>query len=86
MDVSCGEWFVIALDSEGCLYSFGQNDFGELGTGDFEIWTLPNHISELNWRFIDNVKAGSNFVIALGWKKTYLKETKEKSSSPLRVK
>jgi alpha-tubulin suppressor-like RCC1 family protein len=35
--VSVGERFVIALDNEGALYSFGQNDFGELGTGDFEL-------------------------------------------------
>lgn len=49
------------------------------------MWVNPNQIIELNWRFIDSVEAGSNFVIALGWKKVYLKDKWEKSSSPLKA-
>ena len=34
VDVSCGEKFIICLDSDGAVHTVGQNDFGELGTGD----------------------------------------------------
>jgi alpha-tubulin suppressor-like RCC1 family protein len=41
VSVSVGNGFGVALSNQGYLYSWGVNDFGQLGTGDFKMRTTP---------------------------------------------
>jgi alpha-tubulin suppressor-like RCC1 family protein len=34
VQVSCGEAFSVALDEEGCMYTTGSSEFGQLGNGE----------------------------------------------------
>jgi alpha-tubulin suppressor-like RCC1 family protein len=36
--------FGTAIDSDGYLYAWGQNSFGQLGLGDFRSRKLPTKI------------------------------------------
>lgn len=85
-NVTVGERFVLALDSKGKIWSFGENEGGELGLGDFEQRPYPCEVKELGRRFIEHVSAGRNFAIALGRRKVGVKETRQRSSSPLKAK
>ena len=41
VSVAVGNGFGVALSNHGYLYSWGVNDFGQLGSGDFKIRTTP---------------------------------------------
>jgi len=45
--VSCGEYFSVCLSEDGDLYSFGYNDFGQLGHGDTKNYYFPKKIEIL---------------------------------------
>lgn len=43
--ISCGFSFTACLDEEGTIWSFGENNFGQLGTGDTKARHVPHQIS-----------------------------------------
>jgi len=65
-DIDIGLNFAICLDSEGNLYSWGNNTNGELGLGDFENRDSFNNIIALKGRKIKGIQCGGDFVLVLG--------------------
>ena len=61
-DASAGSDFTVALDTNNNLWSFGKNDYGQLGLGDTSLRNLPTKITGSNWQ---KVNAGANHVLAI---------------------
>lgn len=45
--VSCGEQSTICIDEQGSMWSFGQNYYGQLGTGNLECQKTPQKIQNI---------------------------------------
>jgi alpha-tubulin suppressor-like RCC1 family protein len=41
--VAAGLWHTVCITIEGCVYAFGGNQFGQLGTGADEAEVHPFH-------------------------------------------
>lgn len=65
-DVAIGGLFGVVLDARGCLYSWGSNANGELGTGDFESRATPCLVEGLQSKTVAKVSCGGAYVMALG--------------------
>jgi alpha-tubulin suppressor-like RCC1 family protein len=62
--VACGRDFAVALDANGNLYSWGNNDYGQLGLGQTEKFkATPQVIREIN--NVVEVACGDFHVLAL---------------------
>ena len=46
-EISCGFNFTVCIDNEGELWSFGQNNYGQLGTGDTTNYNNPQKIADI---------------------------------------
>ena len=42
----------LAIDSDGYLYSFGYNDYGQLGLGDTTNRTSPTKVGTSTWKAV----------------------------------
>lgn len=62
-----GDKFITVLDTNNYLYSWGTNDNGQLGIGDFEPQKDACSIDALNDREIDSIFAGRNFMMVIGF-------------------
>ncbi|MFT3794904.1 T9SS type A sorting domain-containing protein [Flavobacterium sp.] len=61
--VSPGADFCIAIKEDGTLWSWGNNNSGQLGLGHFDNKTIPTRVgSETDW---ETVSSGYGFVLAL---------------------
>lgn len=63
---SIGNNFGAAVNRDGYVYTWGDNEQGEIGQGDFDERGTPQIIRALNDRMVTQVQCGKNFVIALG--------------------
>ena len=45
--ISCGAYFTICVDYEGLLYSFGENKWGQLGTGNTIQYHFPQKVQDI---------------------------------------
>ena len=54
------------VSCQGMLYSWGPNEMGQLGHGDFKPRETPSHIKTLNDKQITCIGLGDDFVVALG--------------------
>ena len=45
--ISCGDKFTVCVDCEGFMWSFGDNNFGQLGTGNTTDCNVPQKILEI---------------------------------------
>ena len=45
--VSCGKFFTVCLAEEGTLWSFGYNDYGQLGTGNRNYFNVPQKMQDI---------------------------------------
>ena len=61
--LSCGEDHLLALSSEGQVWVWGSNKFGQLGLGDQEPRNLPTLLGEIS--HVHSVWAGHNCSFAL---------------------
>mmetsp|Transcript_23263 Transcript_23263/g.51058 ORF Transcript_23263/g.51058 Transcript_23263/m.51058 type:complete len:552 (+) Transcript_23263:206-1861(+) len=65
VQVSVGKEHCMALTEGGRLFTWGKNDFGQLGTGDEENRALPV-LTELPYEtFINQVACGGNYTLGL---------------------
>jgi len=63
--VSVGKEHAVALSEGGRIFSWGKNDFGQLGTGDEENRALPV-LTELPYEtYMSSVAAGGNYTLGL---------------------
>ena len=62
--VACGRNFTVALDSEGSVYTWGSNDYGQLGVGQTEKYrALPTKLRGL--KEITEIACGDFHVLAV---------------------
>ena len=45
--ISCGWYFSVCVDDEGFIWSFGSNDYGQLGTGNTTNFNVPQKILDI---------------------------------------
>ena len=64
--VAVGDGFGIALTEQGFLYSWGENNVGQLGSGDSAVKSTPQVMTHLDTKRVTSVACGRNFVIAMG--------------------
>jgi hypothetical protein len=57
--ISCGFRHALALTEKGCVYSWGDNSFGQLGVGDNEYREIPTIIL-LNDIIIEKISCGES--------------------------
>ena len=70
------------LTRQGTLYSWGMNDFGQLGHGDYKQRATPERIDALDGKRVSQIALGHEYVIALGLtmaQKEYERIAKESS-------
>ena len=60
-DIECGSYHTLALNSDNELYTWGFNNSGQLGHGDFTVRTSPTLING-EWK---GIGAGSNHSFAI---------------------
>ena len=69
VDISAGEVHTVAIDEEGKVYTWGYNEFGQLGDGTTTNSTLPICISEkgneLKGKRIVDISAGGGHTVAI---------------------
>lgn len=58
LDVSIGGSFGVAQDYEGVLWSWGSNEFGELGSNDSKARIYPSPVTSLKKKAISKVVCG----------------------------
>ena len=58
--------FGTAIDADGFLYSWGDNQTGQLGLGDFSARKIPTKVNQLRKKRVNLVQCGGSFVVALG--------------------
>ena len=63
MACTCGKYHTITLSYGGTVYSFGKNEFGELGLGHNNTVSLPTPIPNLPK--IKQISCGSNFTVCV---------------------
>lgn len=61
--ISAGNGFSLALCDDGAVYSWGVNDYGQLGNGTFTNNSLPEQIATLS--NVIAIASGANFSLAL---------------------
>jgi alpha-tubulin suppressor-like RCC1 family protein len=63
--ISCalGGWHAIAIKTDGTMWSWGRNEYGQLGTGNVTYFSSPVQIGALTtWA---KISCGGNFSIAI---------------------
>lgn len=65
-DIDAGGFFGAAVDVYGVVWTWGSNDNGELGVGDYEPRTSPFPVKALQGKIVRAVSCGGGFAIALG--------------------
>lgn len=64
-NINCGEFHSSLIDTKGNLYMFGKNTFGQLGTGNNDIYSFPQIVNfSFNIR-IKYVSLGGEHTLAL---------------------
>jgi len=68
VDISLGNSFSCALDSEGSVYCWGYNSKGQLGTGDLKNSSVPEKVDmsgALNGKKVEHIAAGVEHVCVI---------------------
>ncbi|MDR0596872.1 MAG: Ig-like domain-containing protein [Clostridiales Family XIII bacterium] len=64
--IEAGLNFSVALGSDGKVYTWGENYYGQLGDGTNGSLTVPAAVSMLDGKNIVSIAAGPSFALALG--------------------
>ncbi|GAB4832431.1 hypothetical protein Ancab_006449 [Ancistrocladus abbreviatus] len=65
LDVACGREHTAAVASDGSLFSWGANDFGQLGDGTEESSKYPKKVMHLESEFVKSVSCGAHCTAAI---------------------
>ncbi|KAJ7974277.1 Regulator of chromosome condensation (RCC1) family protein [Quillaja saponaria] len=60
LDVACGREHTAAVASDGSLFTWGANDFGQLGDGTEDRRKHPKKVKELETEFVISVSCGAH--------------------------
>ena len=61
--ISCGQFFTVCVDDEGFIWSFGKNNYGQLGTGNKTNFNVPQKL--LNIPPVFSVACGSEYTLMI---------------------
>ena len=64
--VSVGSSFGVALTAHGLVYSWGENNVAQIGTGEQTAKATPQLMTYLDSKRVTQVSCGTNFTVALG--------------------
>ena len=45
--ISCGAYFTVCVDCEGFIWSFGENNCGQFGTGNTTNFNVPQKLQDI---------------------------------------
>ncbi|KAA0039422.1 ultraviolet-B receptor UVR8 isoform X1 [Cucumis melo var. makuwa] len=65
LDIACGREHTAAVASDGSLFTWGANDFGQLGDGTEEKSKLPKKVNQLQGEFVKSVSCGARCTAAI---------------------
>ncbi|KAG9439176.1 hypothetical protein H6P81_019341 [Aristolochia fimbriata] len=65
LDISCGREHTAAVASDGSLFTWGSNDFGQLGDGSEEGSKHPKKVKALESEFVKSVSCGAHCTAAI---------------------
>jgi alpha-tubulin suppressor-like RCC1 family protein len=63
--ISCGAYFSLALTTDGKIFSWGDNTFGQLGDGTTTQRTIPVFCGAIGGKTVAAIAAGGNHCLAL---------------------
>ncbi|KAL5582082.1 hypothetical protein UlMin_014524 [Ulmus minor] len=65
LDIACGHEHTAAVASDGSLFTWGANDFGQLGDGTEEGRKYPKRVKQLDTEFVKSVSCGAHCTAAI---------------------
>ena len=65
IQIDCGVWHTAALTKNGEVFTWGDNDYGQLGHGDRNERTIPTKVASLDGIFIIHISCGECHTAAL---------------------
>ncbi|MQM06019.1 hypothetical protein Taro_038841 [Colocasia esculenta] len=65
LDIACGREHTAAVASDGTLFTWGSNDFGQLGDGTEESRKHPKKVKLLQSEFVKSVACGAHCTAAI---------------------
>ncbi|BFG26475.1 hypothetical protein CerSpe_127490 [Prunus speciosa] len=65
LDIACGREHTAAVASDGSLFTWGANDFGQLGDGTEERRKHPKKVKQLQTEFVKSVSCGAHCTAAI---------------------
>ncbi|XP_050380182.1 uncharacterized protein LOC126797575 [Argentina anserina] len=65
LDIACGREHTAAVDSDGYLFTWGANEFGQLGDGTEERSKHPRKVKHLETEFVKSVSCGAHCTAAI---------------------
>ena len=65
VQIQCGALHTVGLTKKGEVFTWGDNDDGQLGHADKTYRSVPTKIAALDGLFITNISCGYNHTAAL---------------------
>ncbi|XP_022155874.1 ultraviolet-B receptor UVR8 [Momordica charantia] len=65
LDIACGREHTAAVASDGSLFTWGANDFGQLGDGTEEKSKHPKKVKQLQTEFVKSISCGAHCTAAI---------------------
>ncbi|XVE72288.1 hypothetical protein DITRI_Ditri11bG0027200 [Diplodiscus trichospermus] len=65
LDIACGREHTAAVASDGSLFTWGANEFGQLGDGTEEGRKHPKKVKQLQTEFVKSVSCGAHCTAAI---------------------
>ncbi|CAI0454469.1 unnamed protein product [Linum tenue] len=65
LDIACGREHTAAVASDGSLFTWGANEFGQLGDGSEEGRKYPKRVKQLESEFVKSVACGAHCTAAI---------------------
>ncbi|KAL9688248.1 hypothetical protein QQ045_032667 [Rhodiola kirilowii] len=65
LDIACGWEHTAAVASDGSLFTWGANDFGQLGDGTEKRRKYPKKVKQLQTEFVKSVSCGAHCTAAI---------------------
>ena len=65
IQIDCGGWHTAALTKDGEVFTWGDNELGQLGHGDTDERTIPTKVASLDGIFIIQISCGEWYTAAL---------------------
>ncbi|XP_020530423.1 ultraviolet-B receptor UVR8 isoform X2 [Amborella trichopoda] len=65
IDIACGREHTAAVSADGSLFTWGSNDFGQLGDGTEESRKHPKKVKQLQYEFVKSISCGAHCTAAI---------------------